>query len=145
MFSPSSCMEGFENYLAQMIIKTRHCALYKNHVATSKVKFTVRTYCLCIGLTETYSSIHVWLITLLLGLPQGWCDIRIWFSILRSHQGSILLKALGGGNSVLWTHLFPSHISHARVVGTKVYSVGFALISKMTTRDDNSEPKNRYF
>ena len=48
-------MEGFENYLAQMIIKTRHCALYKNHVATSKVKFTVRTYSLCIGLNETYS------------------------------------------------------------------------------------------
>ena len=24
---------------------------------------------------------HVQLITLLLGQPQGWCDVRIWFSI----------------------------------------------------------------
>ena len=44
----------FENYLAQMIIKTRQYVLCKNHVAMSKVKFTVRTYSLCIGLNETY-------------------------------------------------------------------------------------------
>ena len=49
-------MVGFENYLAQMIIKTRQCVLYKSHVATLKAKFTVRTYILCIGLNETYLS-----------------------------------------------------------------------------------------
>ena len=72
-FSPiiTSGMVEFENYLAQMIVS-------KNHVATSKVKFTVRTYSLCIGLNETYSCpAH----NLLLGLPQGWYDIGIWFSI----------------------------------------------------------------
>ena len=36
-----------------MIIKPRQCVLCKNHVAASKVKFTVRTYSLCIGLNET--------------------------------------------------------------------------------------------
>ena len=50
----SSGMVGFENYSAQMIIKTRQCVLCKNHVATSKVKFIVRTYSLCIGLNEIY-------------------------------------------------------------------------------------------
>ena len=42
----------FENYLAQTIIKPRQCVQCKNHVATSKVKFTVRTYSLCIILCE---------------------------------------------------------------------------------------------
>ena len=32
----SSGMVGFENYLAQMIIKTRQCVLYKKHVALSR-------------------------------------------------------------------------------------------------------------
>ena len=50
----SSCMVGFENYLVQMIIKPRQCVLCKNHVATSKVRFTVCTYSLCTGLNETY-------------------------------------------------------------------------------------------
>ena len=48
-------MLGLENYLAEMIIKTRQWVLCKNYVATSNVKFTVRTYSLCIGLNETYS------------------------------------------------------------------------------------------
>ena len=47
-------MVGFENYLAQMIIKTRQYVLCKNHVAMSKVKFTAGTYSLCIGLNKTY-------------------------------------------------------------------------------------------
>ena len=53
----SSGMVGLENYLAQMIIKTRHCVLCKNHVATPKVRFTVHSYNLCIGLNETYSCL----------------------------------------------------------------------------------------
>ena len=44
----SSCMVGFENYLAEMIIMTRQCVLYKNHVARSKVKVTASTLSLCI-------------------------------------------------------------------------------------------------
>ena len=51
----SSGMVGLEDYLAQMIVKTRQYVLCKNHVATSKIKFKVRTYSLCIGLHETYS------------------------------------------------------------------------------------------
>ena len=47
-------MLGFENYFAQMIIKPRQCVPCKNHVATPKVKFTVRTYSLCISLKEAY-------------------------------------------------------------------------------------------
>ena len=43
----SSCMVGFEKYLAQMIIRTRRVAC-KNHVARSKVKVTVGTLILCI-------------------------------------------------------------------------------------------------
>ena len=31
-----SCMVGFENNLAQMVIMIRQCDLYKNHVARSK-------------------------------------------------------------------------------------------------------------
>ena len=51
---------------------------------------------------------HVRLITWLLGLPQGWCDKRdlVFLPFVQSHQGVILLKALGGGISVLWTHFF---------------------------------------
>ena len=36
-------MVGFKNQLAQMIIKTRRCVGYKNHVTRSKVKVTVGT------------------------------------------------------------------------------------------------------
>ena len=44
----SSCMVGFENYLAEMIITTSQCVRCKNHVARSKVKVTVGTLSLCI-------------------------------------------------------------------------------------------------
>ena len=121
---------GFENYFAEMIITTRQCVVYENHVAHSNVKVPVHTHILCIGLScaahnfilrggiwklfginyhqaktmcpvqepccyikgQVYSS-HLqfmhrlkWnlsfrLKTLLLGLPQGWCDKKIWFSI----------------------------------------------------------------
>ena len=40
-----------------MIIKTKHRVLCKNYVATSKVKFTVRSYSLCIGLCPSYSFV----------------------------------------------------------------------------------------
>ena len=46
-----SCMVGLENYLAEMIITTRQCVRCKNHVARSKVKVTVHTYSLCIGIS----------------------------------------------------------------------------------------------
>ena len=36
----SSCMVGFKNYLAQMIITTRQCVMCKNRVARSKFKVT---------------------------------------------------------------------------------------------------------
>ena len=39
----SLCMVGFENNLAQMIIKTKRCFACKNHVTRSKVKGTVGT------------------------------------------------------------------------------------------------------
>ena len=48
-------MVGYENYSAQIVIKTRHCVLYKNRVATSEVKFTVRIHILCVGFSETCS------------------------------------------------------------------------------------------
>ena len=44
----SSCMMGFENYLAEMIIMTRQCVACKNYVAMSKVKVTAGTLSLCI-------------------------------------------------------------------------------------------------
>ena len=40
---PSSCLVGFENYLAEMIITTRRCVACKNHFARSKVRVTVGT------------------------------------------------------------------------------------------------------
>ena len=51
MFITSSGMIGFENYLE----KSDKYVLCKSHVATSKVKFTVRIYSLFIGFTETCS------------------------------------------------------------------------------------------
>ena len=91
---------GLENYLAQMIIKTRQYVLCKNHVATSKVKFTVRTYNLCIGLNETYSCpAHNFVIGPALGMVR-YRD-QDFHPFVRSHQGAILLKALGVGISFL--------------------------------------------
>ena len=98
---------GFENYLAQMIIETRQCVLCKNHVATSKIKFTVCTYSLCIGVNETYSCpAHNFVVRPASGKVR-YRDL-VFHQIIRSHEGAILLKALGGGISVLWTHSFSS-------------------------------------
>ena len=100
-------MVGFENYLAQMIIKTRHCVLCKNHISTSQVRFTVCTYSLCIGLNETYSySVHNFVV----GPASGMVLYRdlVFHPFVRSHQGAIFLKAPGGGISVLCTHFFSS-------------------------------------
>ena len=46
----SSCMVGFENYLAQMISKIKQCVPCMNHVTRSKVKVTVHIYSLCRGI-----------------------------------------------------------------------------------------------
>ena len=101
----SCCMVVFENYLAQMIIKTRQCVLCKNHVAMSKVKFTICTYSLCIGLKETYSCpAHNFVV----GPASGMVQYLVFHPFVWSHQGAVLLKALGGGISVLWTHFFSS-------------------------------------
>ena len=99
-------MVGFENYLAQRS-KTRQYVLCKNHVAMSKVKFTVCTYSLYIGLSETYSYPAY---NFVVG-PASWIvQYRglVFHPFVRSHQGAILLKVLGGAISVLWTHLFSS-------------------------------------
>ena len=47
---PDSCLThnfilhgGIKNHLAQIIIKTRRCVAYKNHVSRSKVKVSVGT------------------------------------------------------------------------------------------------------
>ena len=47
----SSCIVGFENYLAEMIILTRRCVAYKNHVPRSKIKVTADT--LSLGIPES--------------------------------------------------------------------------------------------
>ena len=88
-----------------MIIKTRHCVLCKRHVTTSKVKFTVRTYSLCIGLNEAYSfSAHNFVVGPTSGMVR-YKDL-VFHPFVRSNQGAILLKTLGGGICVLWTHSF---------------------------------------
>ena len=83
-------MVGFENYLAQMIIKPRQHVLCKNQVAMSKVKFTVHTYSLCIGLNETYlcpagNSV--------VGPASGMVRYKdlVFHPFVRSHQGAVLL------------------------------------------------------
>ena len=83
-----------------MIIKPKRCILCKNHVARSKVKVTVRTYSLCIGLNETYSCpAHSFVV----GPGSGM--VRYKDLVFHSHQGSILLKALGGGISAFVSSL----------------------------------------
>ena len=90
-------MVGFENYLAQMITKIKQYVLCKNRVTTSKVKFTIT---LTVCEKASVKRVRVRLITLLSRLPQAWCVKGIQFpSVLPSHPGAILLKALGGGNS----------------------------------------------
>ena len=87
-----------------MIIKPRQCGLCKNHIATSKVKFTVRTYSLCIGLNETYlCPPHNFVVWPASGMVR-YKDL-VFHPFVRSHQGAVLLKALRGGIIVLWTHL----------------------------------------
>ena len=89
------------------IIKPRQHVLCKNHVATSKVKFTVHTYSLCIGLNETYSCLaHNFVVGPASGMV--WYKDLVFHLFWLSHQGTMLLKALGGGISVLWTHFFSS-------------------------------------
>ena len=88
-----------------MIAKRRQCVLCKNHVAMSKVKFTVRTYSLCAGLNETYSCLaHNFVVGPASGMVR-YKDL-VFHSFIRSHHCAILLEALGGGISVLWTHFF---------------------------------------
>ena len=90
---------GFENYLAQMIIKTRHFVLCKNHVSTSQVRFTVCTYSLYIGLNETYLyPAHNFVV----GPASEMVPYKdlIFHPFVLSHQGAILLKALGGGGHI---------------------------------------------
>ena len=50
-----SCIVGFENNMAQMIIMTRQCIPIKNHVARSRVKVTVYSLTLSIGFSDTCS------------------------------------------------------------------------------------------
>ena len=65
------------------------------------------TYSLCIGLNETYSCpAHNFVVGPALGMVR-YKDL-VFHPFVRSHQGAILLKALGGGISVLWTHFFSS-------------------------------------
>ena len=92
-----------------MIIKTRQCVLCKNRVAMSKVKFTVRTYSLCRGLNETYSCLaHNFVV----GPAPGMVPYRdlVFHPFVWPHQGTILLKALGGGISILYTYFFSSFL-----------------------------------
>ena len=101
-------MVGFENYMAQMIIKPRKYVLCKNHVATSKVKFTGRTYSLCISLNETYlCPAYNFVVRPASGMGR-YKDL-VSHPFVWSHEGAIILKALGGGISVLWTHFFSSY------------------------------------
>ena len=100
-------MVGFEKYLAQMIIKQRQCVLCKNHETMSKVKFTVHTYSLCIGLNETYSCpAHNFVVGPVSGMVR-YKDLA-FYPFVWSYQGAVLLKVLGWGISVLWTHFFSS-------------------------------------
>ena len=74
----------------------------KNQVATSIVKFTNRNYSPCIGLNEIYlCPAHSFVAS---GMVQ-YRDL-IFHPFVRSHQGPVLLKALGGGISVQGTHFF---------------------------------------
>ena len=88
-----------------MIIQPRQCVLCKNHVATSNVKFTVRTYSVCIGLNETYlCPAHNFVVGPTSGMV-GYKDL-VFHPFVWSHQGAILLKALGGHQYPMDTFLF---------------------------------------
>ena len=89
----SSCMVVFENCLAQMITKPRQCVLCKNHVATSKGRFTVCSYSLCIGLNETYlCPAHNFVVGPASGMVR-YKDL-VFHPFVWSHQGAVLIKAL---------------------------------------------------
>ena len=71
------------------------------------IKGQVHTYSLCIGLNETYlCPAH----DFVAGPASGmvWYKDLVFHPFVLSHQAAVLLKALGGGISVLWTHFFSS-------------------------------------
>ena len=80
-----SGMMGLETYLTQMIMKTRQCVLCKNRVATSKVKFKVHTYSLCIGLNETCSCPAHDFVGGPASVMVGYRDL-VFHPFVRSHQ-----------------------------------------------------------
>ena len=98
-------MVGFENYLAQMIAKTRQCVLCKNHVATSKVKFKVCTYSLCIGLNEIYSYSAD---NFVVGPAPGMVRYRdlVFHPFIWSHQGALTQGTRWGHQCPMDTFLF---------------------------------------
>ena len=110
-----------------MIIKSRQCGLCKNHAATSKVRFTVRTYILCIGLNETYlRPAHNFVV----GPASGMVRYKdpVFHPFVWSHEGDILLKALGWGISVLWTHFISSFFSVVFFLQMKILVVCYLFI-----------------
>ena len=97
---------GFENYMAQMIIKARQFVLWKNNLATSKINFTVSTYSLCTGLNETYlCPAHNFIVGPALGMVQ-YRDL-VFHPFIRSYQGTVLLNDFAGA-SVSYGHIFSS-------------------------------------
>ena len=107
----SSCMVGSENYLAQMTIKTRHYVLCMNHVATSKVKFTVRTYSLYIGLDGTYScAAHNFVVGPASGMMRYKDPVFPSVCMVPSPSRRYLTQGIRQGHSVVWTHFFSSLI-----------------------------------
>ena len=52
----SSCIVGFKNYFAEMIIVIRRCVACKNHVPRSKVNVTADT--LCFGIPESCPTLN---------------------------------------------------------------------------------------
>ena len=81
--------------------------LMQGPCATSKVKFTLRTYSLCRGLNETFLCPAN---NFVVGPASGTVLYKdlVFYPFVRSHQGASLLKALGGGISTLGTHFFSS-------------------------------------
>ena len=96
----SSCIVGFENYFAESISVTRRCVACKNPVPRSKVKVLADT--LSLGIPESCPTHNF--VKKLLGFETYLAE-KI---ITTAHLGAILLKALGGGIIVLWTHFFSS-------------------------------------
>ena len=78
---------------------------------------------LCIGLNETYlCPAYNFVVVPASGMVR-YKDL-VFHPFVRAHQGAILLKALRGGISVLWTHFFSSlHVHH-----TKKYDFSAKLV-----------------